>query len=93
MRHTETRSSAAPDCGNSDEKAHYGLGISRSEERGVECKQDWSTEEGYLPSLKKQISAVDQLTVEQKDESLWLGWLLGAEVEFRLNRWSQAANN
>ena len=24
-RHTETRNSAAPNCGNSDEKTHYGL--------------------------------------------------------------------
>jgi hypothetical protein len=50
-------------------------------------------EEGYLPSLKKPISAVTQPTVEQKDESLWLGSLMGAEVEFRLNQWFHSANS
>src|SRR6267142_4674900 len=52
-RVTQTRKSAALNCGNSDEKAHCGLGISRSEERGVEYKRDWNTEEGYLPNLNE----------------------------------------
>ena len=46
-----------------------------------------------MPSLKKPIIAVAQLTVEQKDEPLWLGSLMGAEVEFRLNQWFHSANN
>jgi len=35
---------------NSDNKTHYGLGVSRSEERDVVCKQDWNAEEDYLPN-------------------------------------------
>ena len=62
--------------------------------RGVECKRDWNTEEGYLPSLNEEISAVIQLTVGQMtDESLWLGSLTGAEAEFRSNLWFHSANN
>ena len=78
---------------NSDNKTHYGLGVSRSEERGVECKRDWNTEEGYLPNLNEEMSAVTQLLVGQMlDESLWLG-LMGAEAETRSSRWFRSANN
>ena len=81
-RHTKTRNCAVLNKRNSDNKTHYGLGVSRSEERGVECKRDWNTKEGYVPNLKKQITAVGQLTVGQMmDESLRLGLLTGAEAE------------
>jgi hypothetical protein len=66
---------------NSDNKTYFGLGVSRSEERGVEYRRDWNREEGYLPNLNEEISAVTQLSVGQMlDESLWLGLLMGAEA-------------
>ena len=75
-------------------KAHYGLGVSRSEERGVECKRDWNTEEGYLPNLNEEINAVNQLGVGQMlDESLRVGSLTDAEVATRSNRWFHSASN
>jgi hypothetical protein len=56
---------------NSGNKTHCGLEVSRSEERGVECKRDWNTEEGYLPNLNDEISALTQLPAGQLlDESL-----------------------
>src|SRR5205814_3352004 len=69
---------------NSDDKTHYGLVASRSEERGAECKQDWNTEEGCLPSLNEQISATSPPAVGKlMDESPWLGLLMVAEAEIR----------
>jgi len=47
---------------NSDNKTQNGLEVSRSEERGVGCKQDWNREEGYRPTLNEAMSAVTQLT-------------------------------
>jgi len=56
---------------NSDNKTHYGLGVSRSEERGVECKRDWNKEEDYLPNLSEEINTMIQLLVgPMLDESL-----------------------
>ena len=79
---------------NSDEKTHYGPGVPRSEVRRVECKRDWNTEEGYLPSLNKEISAVNQLAVWQlMDESKGIGSLMGAEAGFRSNPWCHFADN
>jgi hypothetical protein len=93
-RHTETRNSAARDCANSDEKAHYGLGVSRSEERDVEYKRDWNTVEGYLPNLNEVIRTATQLTAGQMlDESQWLGSQTGAEAETRSSRWFRSASN
>ena len=79
---------------NSDQKTHYGLGVPRSEERGVEYKRDWNTEEDYEPSLHEGISALTQPAVEQKmDKSRWPGLSMGAEAEIRLNQWFLPANN
>src|SRR6266446_9940579 len=92
-----TRRRATPlllTAGNSDEKAHYGLEVFRSEERGVECKRDSNTEEGYLPNLNEEISAVTRLMVGQMmDESRWLGLLTVAEAAIRSNQCFHSANN
>jgi hypothetical protein len=86
-RHTKTRNSAAPKCGNSDKKAHYGLGVSRSEGRDVEYRRDWNMEEGCLPNLNEEINAVIQPKAGQmRDESLRLGLWMGAEAESRSNQ-------
>jgi len=78
---------------NSDNKTHYGLGVSRSEERGVECKRDWNKEEGYLPSLNEPISAVTQLTAgPMLDESRSFGSLKAVEVATQLNQWFHFAD-
>ena len=85
---------AAPNSQNSDNKTDYGLGVSRSEVRGVECKRGWNTEEGYLPNLNEEISAMTQLPAGQMlDESQWLGSLMGAEVEIQSNQWVHFVNN
>ena len=79
---------------NSDNKTHYGLGVSRSEERGVEYKRDWNTMEGYVSSLNEEISAMAQPPVgKMLDESLWPGSLMGAEAESRANQSFHSANN
>jgi hypothetical protein len=55
--------------------------------RGVECKQDWNTEEDYLPNLSEEINAMTQLLVgPMLDESLKLGSLAGAEVATQSNQ-------
>jgi hypothetical protein len=77
---------------NSDNKTHYGLGVSRSEERDVECKRGWNTEEGYLPNLKKEKSAELQQTAVQMDESLPLGLLMVAEPATQSIRFHSANN-
>ena len=92
--HMKTRNGAVPLERNSNNKTHYGLGVSRSEVRGVECKRDWNTEEDCLPSVKKEIGAVTRLLVGQMlDESRWLDSLTGAKVATRSNQWLHSANN
>ena len=50
--------------------------------------------EAYLPSLKKEISAVNQLVVGQMmDESLRPGSLMGAEAETQSNQKFHSADN
>jgi hypothetical protein len=62
--------------------------------RGVECKRDWNTEEGYLANLNEEISAVTQMPAGQTlDESQSLDSLTGAEAETRSNQWFRSANN
>ena len=47
-----------------------------------------------MPSLNKEISVVAQLAVGQmRDESLWPGSLMGAEVETRANQSFHSANS
>jgi len=91
---TRRRATALSLKADSDEKTHYGLEVSRSEERGVEYKRDWNTEEGYLPNLNEEISAGTRLPVGQLlDGSLWLGLMMGAAVATRSNQWFRPANN
>jgi hypothetical protein len=93
-RQTETRNSAAANGANSDEKTQYGLGVSRSEVRGVEYKRDWNREEGSLTSLDEKTRAMHQLTVEPAtDEARGVVPLMIAAAEFGSSPGSQAANN
>jgi hypothetical protein len=51
-------------------------------------------EEGYLPNLNEEITAVTRLRVGQMlDESRWPGSLMDAEAATRSNQWCHSANN
>jgi len=56
--------------------------------------RDWNTEEGHLPNLNDEISALTQPPIGQiLDESLWSALMMGAEAETRANLWFHSGNN
>ena len=77
---------------NSENKTHHGLGVSRSEERGVECKLDWNTEAGCLP-CDEEMKATNRLAGALTDKLILPGLLRGAEATNHLSQWFRFANN